>query len=549
MIGTPIAVGLWVWRERPDELFGRMLVIAGFAWSITMFAESSNSVAYSIGRVGDWLAEAVLVALVLSFPSGRLTGSLERRIMLAAAAIVVLFYLPSALLVDQYPVPNDVTSCVEGCPDNAFMAVASQPGFVDDWFIPLRVLLSVALFAAVLVVLARRIARSGHSTRRALVPVLAVAMLRGALFIAYLLIRGVAPDSPVLNTLGWIYVLTLPGIAVAFGIGLLRSRLAEGRALQDLALGLRRHPSPDQLTTALRRTMDDPSLELAYWVSDAPARWVDAGGRVVDVPAERSGRSLAEVRDGDRRVAAIIHDEALHEDGRFVEAAASLALTSLENQRLTAEVEATLEELRGSRARIQAAADTERRRIERDLHDGAQQRLVALRIGLGLAGDLMREDPARGAQLLEELGTEAEEALEEVRSLAHGVYPPLLADEGLYEALRALGRRSSIETSVAARNVGRYPPEVESAVYFCCLEALQNAAKYAHGAQAMAISVYGGRELRFSVYDDGAGFVVADARAGAGFTNMRDRLAAVGGELALVSEPGAGTRVSGTIPL
>jgi signal transduction histidine kinase len=233
----------------------------------------------------------------------------------------------------------------------------------------------------------------------------------------------------------------------------------------------------------------------------------------------------------------------------FVQAAASLALGALENQRLSAKVDASILELRESRARIQAAADTERRRIERDLHDGAQQRLVALRIRLGLARDLMREDPARGEELLSELGTEAEEALEDVRALAHGVYPSLLADQGLGDALRALARGSSLPLTVDVDGIGRYAPEVESAVYFCCLEALQNATKHARGASMVSISAGGGDGLRFEVSDDGPGFAEDSVRPGMGFVNMRDRLAAVGGELTISSSVGGGTRIIGAVPL
>jgi len=228
-------------------------------------------------------------------------------------------------------------------------------------------------------------------------------------------------------------------------------------------------------------------------------------------------------------VAALIHDAALKDETRFVRAAGALALSSLENQRLAAKVDASLIELRESRARIQAAADTERQRIERDLHDGAQQRLVALRIRLGLAADAMREDPARGRQIVRELGDEAEAALEEVRSLAQGVYPSLLADEGLAEALKALGRRSTPAARVAADGVGRFPPEIESAVYFCCLEALQNVAKHAAGTRSVAIALHADGALTFEVRDDGSGFDRAAIRPGFGFTSMHDRIAAVGG--------------------
>ena len=214
-------------------------------------------------------------------------------------------------------------------------------------------------------------------------------------------------------------------------------------------------------------------------------------------------------------------------------------------QRLAAEAEATMGELQRSRARIAAGAAEERRRIERDLHDGAQQRLVALRIELELAEDIVRQDPERGAARLRELEAEVDEALEELRALAHGVYPPVLADAGLAEALRSVAMRSAMRVDLVSHDGARYSTEVEGAVYFCVLEALQNAQKHATGARRVVVTLDGGpgEELRFSVRDDGAGAATIDE--GAGITNMRDRLAAIGGGVDIASKPGVGTVVRG----
>jgi signal transduction histidine kinase len=445
-------------------------------------------------------------------------------------------------------VPSPYAPCGLDCPANAFMVVDAEPAFVDAWLSPLRDLLAVTIFAAVLIVLAQRFTRASVLMRRTLAPVLAAASLLAVFFIAYFLIRRISAGSPVLSAVGWLYVLSIPAIAVGFVVGLIRSQLAAGDALQRLVARLRDHPDPRELTAVLRETMDDPTLELVYWVPGRGGPWVDADGISVPAHAAGSRRSLTEVRDGDRLVAGLVHDAALSDQWEFVEAAGSIALATLENQRLTAEVDASLLELSESRARIQAAADSERRRIERDLHDGAQQRLVALRVRLGLAGELLREDPERGTELLGELGSEAEDALEEVRALAHGVYPSLLADHGLGEAVRALARRIEPHPRVGVEGVGRYEPEVESAVYFCCLEALQNVAKHAEGASSVAVSVTDDGELRFEVHDDGPG-LSGDAEPGTGLTNMKDRLAAVGGELVIRSGPGGGgIQVIGRIP-
>jgi len=205
--------------------------------------------------------------------------------------------------------------------------------------------------------------------------------------------------------------------------------------------------------------------------------------------------------------------------------------------------------VRESRARIQAAADHERRRIEHDLHDGAQQRLVTLRIKLELAAEQAADRGEGRAETLRALGREVDEALDEVRSLARGIYPAPLAARGLVEALRAAALRAALPSSVLAAGIGRYAREIESAAYFCCLEAMQNADKHAAGATAAVIELMDDGALTIEVRDDGGGFEVDGTASGVGFTSMRDRLAAVGGRLTIHSVPGRGTRVTVTIPI
>jgi signal transduction histidine kinase len=264
------------------------------------------------------------------------------------------------------------------------------------------------------------------------------------------------------------------------------------------------------------------------------------------LPHPGSGRSVSEVYHHGGLVAAIVHDEVLDVDSRLVDAGSTIAGVVLDNQRLAIETDAARRRERYSRARIAASAERERRRIERDLHDGAQQRLVALGIELELTEGVVRNDPDAAVKRLKDLRHQVADALEEVRSLAQGVYPPLLADLGLVEALRAIAIRSPITVEVQAHDVLRYPAEVESAVYFCVLEAIQNALKHADGARRVDVRVESrSDELRFTVRDDGAG---GSIEAGAGITNMQDRVAAVGGEVRISSAPAVGTTVSGWVP-
>jgi signal transduction histidine kinase len=347
-------------------------------------------------------------------------------------------------------------------------------------------------------------------------------------------------------TLTWVLAVGIPVMALGFLVGAVRWRFAVGAGLYRLAPRLHAGTDPETLRQALAEAMDDPSLELVYRSSSG--RWLDTHGRRVTLPATGSGRAHTVISDADSEVAAIIHDDALRDHGDFVHAVGGLALVVLTNQRLAAQVEVSVQEVRRSRERILAVADEERRRIERDLHDGAQQRLVALRIKLQLASERSVEDHLPDADQLHQLSEDVGDALDEVRSLAAGVYPALLVDCGLEEALRSIARRSTLPVSVTAQGVGRFPQQVEAAVYFCCLEALQNAAKHAD-AGSVSIVVLHSRALRFEVRDDGCGFDVDAQRPGQGLTNIRDRLVAVGGTLVVESRTGRGTRIAGAIPL
>jgi signal transduction histidine kinase len=290
---------------------------------------------------------------------------------------------------------------------------------------------------------------------------------------------------------------------------------------------------------------------LAVWLPALLAGREDAILRVAPVTnsQELLGLLVVARRPGDERFT--------QEDEWVLAELARQVGLALHNVRLDSALQASLdevrrkaEELQASRARIVAAGNAERRRIERNLHDGAQQRLVALAVKLRLAHQLADVDLEQAKGMLEELRGELREAVEELRTLAHGIYPPLLMDQGLAAALGSAADRAALPTRVESTSVGRYPSEVEAAVYFCCLEALQNAAKHAgDGAAVVARLWEEAGALRFEVADDGAGFNPASKAKGAGFINMSDRLGAIGGTLQVDSTPGAGTRVRGTVPL
>jgi signal transduction histidine kinase len=244
------------------------------------------------------------------------------------------------------------------------------------------------------------------------------------------------------------------------------------------------------------------------------------------------------------------------EDDRVLTELARQVGLAVHNARLDTALQTTLDELRKqadelrqSRARIVASGDAERRRVERNLHDGAQQHLVAMAVNLRLTRDIVADDPEAAGEMLDQLADDVKNTIQELRELAHGIYPPLLADSGLGEALRAAANRSPLAVTVAADEIGRYTPDIEAATYFCCLEALQNAAKHAPQAHVEVRVWEESGGLLFSVTDDGPGFDAAAARKGHGFVNMADRLGAIGGTVRWESQPGHGAQVLGTIPL
>jgi signal transduction histidine kinase len=226
----------------------------------------------------------------------------------------------------------------------------------------------------------------------------------------------------------------------------------------------------------------------------------------------------------------------------------ALILAALEHRRVTTRLARSLDELKGSRDRIARAADAERSRIERDLHDGAQQRLIALRIRLTMAEERIHFDPDGGLGDLRALGLEIDETLEELRALAHGIYPSLLADRGLVDALRGAAARLPLRIEIVAPELSRFPEAIETAVYFTCREAIQNATKHAEGATRVRVRVWTDSGLRFEVSDDGAGFTPSQHGNG-GLRNMRDRIEAVGGRLTIETGPRQGTSVRGLVPL
>jgi len=549
VVGVPLAVALYACRRPAHARFGKVLLLVSGLWFLASLSVSSASLLYSAGRVFGWLAEVGIVYVVLAFPDGQLRDRFDRALVAVSVAVITLLFLPTALFVERYPSPSPWSSCYLGCPHNAFMSVASQPASIDGVIDPLRETIAGVVFLIVAIRLASRVRDANSLLRRTLTPVLVVAIGRLLALVAFLAARRASADSALTLAAAWSVSFAVPALAAAFLVGLARWHLFVTAGVQTVNARLREMPGPGEVQELLADAFDDPGLEIASW-SSKRHHWIDAAGHALKRPGIDSGRHLTEVREGPPPAVAIVHDAALAEDSAFVESAATAASVAFASDRVAARTAGLVRELRASRARIVAAADSERRRIERDLHDGAQQHLVGLCIHLELAAEVAERDhPANAAELRRLVG-EVEQALEEIRSLTHGIYPAMLLDGGLEAAVRSAARRSPVPVTVEAKDLGQYPDEIVAAVYFCCAEALQNVAKHAREARSARIELReANRVLSFSVSDDGPGLSESEARVGAGMLNMRDRMATVGGKLTVQSRPGQGTRISGRIPL
>jgi signal transduction histidine kinase len=539
-----VGVGLFAWERDPASRFGVTLVVAGFESFLVSLSASSVPLLYSVGRVSFWIVQPLLIYLFLSYPSGRLPGRPERVVVAVTVAAVLVLYLPTAALVHDYPLLP--AYCSDACPINIFEVVRTEPDFVESFVVPARELITIGIYAATAALLLHRL-RASRLMRHSLTPVLAAVILRSVALAAGIVARRAGADA-VVEELVWVALFSTPVAALGFLVGLLRWRVYAAGAFEHLGHARDELSDPDWIHSRLAEALGDSSLELYCAGEGEPQSWHDHLGRPVALPGPTE-RCVVEVDDHGDAMAVIVCDPALNDQRSIVEAAGSWAAALLVRRRLTAALAASLRSVEASRRRLAAAATDERRRIERNLHDGAQQQLVMLRIGLALVGEEIERNPERGAELLRKVSPRVDSVIDEVRSIARGIYPSLLADAGLTEALRDVARFGEPPIRVSALGLRRYPLEIEAAVYFCCVEALQNATKHA-GASAIVMELAADDgDLRFEVRDDGSGFAVSNGTDGAGLTNMQDRVAAVGGSLTIESIPEHGTTVRGKVPI
>ncbi len=546
VVGWLGAALYWLVR-RPGNRLGLVLLAVAVCTVVMSLQGANQPLLHGIGVLADWLFVLAVFYVVFAFPEGRIESRVAWALLGTTALERLGSYVPSLLFSPTVSGNFPQAACNAACPANGFM-IADRPTIADGFLSSeIAIYVRLAVRSAICVYLIYRLATATKPRRRALVPVYVPVLIALAPILVFYLVRLglVHLDAGALSTLSWVGTIGIGALPYGFLLSVVVSTLFAAAALKMIVSRLVESPSAAQLRATLADALDDRSLELGFRL-EREGGFVDSSG--TPLASTPPGQSSSPITQNGETVAVILHDAALDTDPELVAAAGQAMLLAVENGRLTAELGSTTTELHATRARVVTAGDAERRKIERDLHDGAQQHLVALSIKVGLARDLA--DPEAVARL-DGMGKELDEILEQLRDLAHGLYPTVLRDLGLQAALVALVGQSVSPAKVEAPAIGRYSEEIEAAVYFCCAESLQNVDKHAGlGATAVIrLREHYGR-LFFAIVDDGAGFDVESAHhAGHGLANLSERIAAHGGTLVIESTPGRGTTVRANIPV
>ena len=525
--------GMIAWTHRPQNRIGPLLVAVGFAWTLSIgLTAIDNSAAHTAGGIFGPLYIVICAHLIVAFPTGRLETPLRRW-------VVGLGYLDVTILNFIWLLFESQRKCDE-CPANAVLAFPNHN--VANALSTLEQAAGAGLSLIAVGIMVAGFRRASDAWRRAYAPVLVVGGVAFASLVVQLIDQTLG--GPVGDPLRWLFWSLFALVPVAFVFGLFRVRLAR-TAVAPLMLELGEARTHHAVRDALSRAVDDAELEIVYWRADEQ-RYIDAAGQAVTLPSTPSRRVAHAVVHDRTHIGALLVDEAVR-DSELLDAVCAAAALALENQQLQAELRARIEELRASRARVVDAATHERRTIERNLHDGAQQRLVALSLTLRMTQSQLETDPTSAAELLDEATDQLAVAIDELRELARGIHPAVLSDRGLEPALQALCARATMPINLHMGLSDRLPPSIEVAAYYTVAEALTNVAKY---AQADSVNVSISRDngtARVEVVDDGVGG--ADPDAGSGLAGLADRIEALEGKLVIASPPGSGTRLRAEIPI
>jgi signal transduction histidine kinase len=538
-----IGTGLFAWTRRPDSRVGPLMMAVGFTWFLNPLQYADSSWLFLIGSVFGQVAFVVLIHLILSFPDGRLHNRFERLVVGAG------YFATTVLEIPVYFFINTATSSrCDNCPANPILIHESDLGLTISVGIVNAV--SVAVLVLAVVLMRRRWRASTSAQRRALGPVVwaaGLAFIGLAVLLVSIFIPGLEDNNPSVRAAMFVVALLIfMTVPFAFLVGFMRMKLSRAVAVGQLVDRLARQGDRQvSVREALAEALGDPSLEIAYWLPEG-GRYADAAGRAFELPGADSNRVVTPIELEGRRIAVIVTATELVEEALLIRAVGGALALTMENERLTAELRARVEELRASRARIVQAGDDERRRLERDLHDGAQQRLVALALNLKLAQASLDSDPDDARELLDDAVAELTEATAELRELARGIHPAVLTERGLEPAVEALAARASVPVELLSLPEERLAAPVESTAYFVVAESLTNVARYAQASHAEVEIRRGDGRLVVEIRDDGVGG--ADPAHGSGLRGLADRVGAVDGRLFVHSPAGGGTRVHVEIP-
>ena len=518
-----VVSGILAWWRRPASRLGPLMLATGFATALSPLQWVDQPALYSIGHLFDMLPAALFLHVFLAFPTGKLTGLPERVVVIACYAAVLGLQLAKILLGVS---PENVLAVV------SYVELANRVEGIQLTLVAVLLLVGGAL-------LFLRTRREGR-TRRRPTALLVDAFGLALVMLALLYVAGTL-SWPAFDTIRLITFASLGLAPIVFLFALLDARLARGE-VAALMVELREHPT-DDLQAPLARALRDPSLKLAYWLPEYGS-WADQNGHPLAPPKPDDRRAVRIIPRDDEPMAALLFDRSLTDEPELLDAVAAAAGIALENARLQAELRARLQELRGSRVRVLEAGQRERQRLERNLHDGAQQRLVALSLELGMLGESSGTDPETRTRLAR-AKAEVAASLEELRDVARGIYPAVLSNHGLAVALESLAGVAAVPVRLAVEVTGRLPEPVEVAAYYVVSESLTNAGKH---ARATAVDVQVSRienMLVVEVADDGVGG--ADPATGSGLRGLSDRVEALGGRLH-ISTSADGTRVKAEIP-
>jgi signal transduction histidine kinase len=518
--------GLIAWWRRPENRFGPLMILAGFGTFLAFLGWSNVDVLHTIGQTLNFLPPILFLHVFLAFPSGRLERPFER-------AVVAVAYVTGIGL-------GFVRMLLGGFGPNSVFELTTEPGAADVLERVQLVTSSACALTGIGVLVVRRLG-AGRPLRRS-VALLTDSFAVGLLMIAVLAMRAAvgAPGHVTLQRLTYFVVGLAP---FAFVIGLLEARLARS-AVGDLFVELRADPTPADLRDALARALRDPSLTLAYWLPEFGS-YADHDGHAVELPNSDGRRAVRLIERDGVQVAVLVHDPALRDEPELLDAVTAAAGIAIEKSQLNVELRARVEELRGSRARIVEAGQRERQRLERNLHDSAQHRLVALSLQLSLLEEQLAGDRSAAAQL-EHARREIDTSLDELREIARGIHPAVVSGHGLAVALGELAARAPVPVNLSVEIEGRLPEEVEVAAYYLISESLANIGKYAQASSATIEVARGNGHIRVEVVDDGIGG--ADTEGGSGLRGLADRVETLGGRLQVWSPRGGGTCVRAEIP-